>query len=324
MSSQDDDQPLHVRIVYSLDEISRHTRSLIYGAIGIYMIGIIIALILFYSFNRWIVNSAAALQTTFEQLEQGDLEARCPTVTVKEFDRIGSSINSVIIKLNEKIKTEYILTIRQKSLQLSALQSQIQPHFLINTLYCFIALNQIGEKDKLNNGFYSLAHLLRYVLNKKQSTTIGEECAFLDDYLKLQQLRFGDRLNYEIICPEECRSIQIPRLILQPLVENAVNHGIEPCEHPCLCRVMICIEDDLLKILVEDNGVGFDTEALEKKLLLKNEAAEDSKKSVGLPYVRNCLRLSYPGACLTLRCVETTQIEITIPRSEMTDEPADR
>ncbi len=325
LSGLANDQPLNVRIVFSLDEISRHTRSMIYGAFGIYLVGIVIALILFYSFNRWIVKSADALQGTFTQLEQGNLEARCPTVEVDEFNRIGSSVNDVIVKLDEKIKNEYILLIQQKSLQLSALQSQIQPHFLINTLYCFIALNQIGETKKLNDGFFSLARLLRYVLNKEPVTDIGSECDFLEDYLKLQQLRFGERLSYEIDCPDEYRSIRIPRLILQPLVENAVIHGIEPSEQPCICRIKIQQEDNILKIVVEDDGVGFDV-ANVNQILNENEnvSSRKSSSSVGLPYVKNRLLLSYPESSFTIVCNETTRIEIAIPWSELLNEHTDR
>ena len=324
LSSHDPDQPLDVRIVYSLDEISRHIRSLIWSAVGIYTVCIIIALVLFYSLNRWIVNSTATLQQTFRQLEDGNLQVRCPEVEVEEFNRIGASLNDVIIKLDEKIKNEYMLTIQQKSLQLSALQSHIQPHFLINTIYCFIALNQIGETRKLNDGFYSLAHLLRYVLNKEHYSTIGKECDFLEDYLKLQKLRFAERLSYEIDCPEEYRQVQIPRLILQPLVENAVIHGIEPCEHPCFCRISVRREEERLMILVEDNGIGFDAEAVREKLSREGkDAFMNTKTTVGLPYVQGCLLLWQPEAELHLSSGETTRVELQIPWGELVNEPAD-
>lgn len=322
---QDKDQALNVHIVYSLDEISRHTRSLICSSLGIYLIGILAALVLFYSFNRWIVNSTAALQGTFDQLEGGNLNARCPEVAVEEFNDIGSSLNDVIVKLDEKIKNEYILTIQQKSLQLSALQSQIQPHFLINTIYCFIALNQIGETKKLNDGFYSLAHLLRYVLKKEHFTTIGEECGFIEDYLKLQQLRFSERLTYEIECPDEYRSIQIPRLILQPLVENAVIHGIEPCEHPCFCKIIVSKKENMLYVLVEDNGVGFRMDEITAELSPDgNTGTAGPHASVGIPYVRDRLRLWHPDAVLNISCDGTTKVEIQIPWSALIDENTDR
>ena len=324
LSSHDPEQALNVRVVYSLDEISRHIRSLIWSAVGIYTVCIIIALLLFYSLNRWIVYSTATLQQTFRQLEDGNLQVRCPEVEVEEFNRIGTSLNDVIIKLDEKIKNEYMLTIQQKSLQLSALQSHIQPHFLINTIYCFIALNQIGETRKLNDGFYSLAHLLRYVLNKEHYSTIGKECGFLEDYLKLQKLRFAERLSFEIDCPEEYRQIRIPRLILQPLVENAVIHGIEPCEHPCFCRISVRREEERLMILVEDNGIGFDAEAVREKLSREGkDAFMNTKTTVGLPYVQGCLLLWQPEAELHLSSGETTRVELQIPWGELVNEPAD-
>lgn len=313
---------LNVTIVYSLDEISRHTRSLIGNAVIIYLACCFIALVLFYSFNRWIVHSTAALQNTFTKLESGDLTARCPEVNVDEFNRIGASVNEFIEYLNEKIRNEYLLTIRQKTLQLEALRSQIQPHFLINTLYCFIALNQIGEKEKLNDGFYSLARLLRYVLKKDHLTTIGEEVDFLEDYLQLQQLRFGERLSFEIDCPEELRSIQIPRLLLQPLVENAIIHGIEPCEHPCFCCIRVWEKENRIRILIEDSGIGFDTTAMEKNLASITEDMDPNAR-VGLPYVKSSLLLLYPDAELHVSRNTTTCVEIDIPREDILNEPAD-
>jgi two-component system sensor histidine kinase YesM len=329
ISADLEDFPLTVHVAYSLDDISREAASLIVHAVIIYALCMLLALCLFVAFNRWISHSAGMLLTTFSELETGNLEVRCPPVAVREFNQIGTSVNDMIVRLNERIKNEYLLTIRQKSLQLHALRSQIQPHFLINTIYGFIALNQIGETKKLDAGFYSLARLLRYVLSKQYSTTIGQERDFLEDYLKLQQLRFGERLSYQLDCPEDLRSVQIPRLLLQPLVENAVIHGIEPCEHPCLCRVAVFRQEDRLHILVEDNGVGADPEEVRKK---SADAArtdfqppdEDSKMSIGLHYVKQRLNMWSENAVMNLTFSETTRAEIQIPWEEVHDEAVNR
>ena len=95
---------------------------------------------------------------------------------LREFNEIGASINTMAHQLQEKIKNEYELSIAQKNLQLQALQSQIQPHFIINTIYSFITLNQIGEQETLNDAFYSFAHLLRYVLSKDNSLSLIHIC----------------------------------------------------------------------------------------------------------------------------------------------------
>lgn len=111
---------------------------------------------------------------------------------------------------SRKNQNEYELSIAQKNLQLQALQSQIQPHFIINTIYSFITLNQIGEQETLNDAFYSFAHLLRYVLSKDNSTTIGKELDFLEDYCSLCLLRFGNRLSYKSAVTTVCAPSAYP------------------------------------------------------------------------------------------------------------------
>lgn len=335
--SEVEDFPLRLHVIYSLDDVARHTAIMTLTAAAFYLVGLLIAFALFRSYNQWIGHSTGTLLTTFAELEDGNLETQVPPVDVEEFNRIGNSVNAMITQLNEKIKNEYLLTIQQKSIQLYALQSQIQPHFLINTIYCFIALNQIGEKEKLNSGFFSLAHLLRYVLSKEKFTTLGKEQRFLTDYLRLQQLRFGQRLSYEMICPEEYKDLIIPRLLLQPLVENAIIHGIEPCEHPCTCRIRVLPGQDVLHIYIEDNGVGFDPEEMARKSAEAAEKAfqpephakespalKSSKTSIGLYYVKERLRMWSEQATLDIRCDEITCAEIQIPWEVLTYESTDR
>lgn len=332
-----EDYSLQLHVIYSLDDVARHTVAMTLSAAGFYLAGLLIAFALFRSYNQWIGHSTGTLLTTFSELEDGNLETQVPPVDVEEFNRIGNSVNAMITQLNEKIKNEYLMTIQQKSIQLYALQSQIQPHFLINTIYCFIALNQIGEKEKLNSGFFSLAHLLRYVLSKEKFTTLGKEQRFLTDYLKLQQLRFGHRLSYEMECPEAYKDLVIPRLLLQPLVENAIIHGIEPCEHPCTCRIRVLRKENMLHIYIEDNGVGFDPEEIARKSAEAAEKAfqhdphpeespalKSSKTSIGLYYVKERLRMWSEQATLEIRCDDVTCAEIQIPWEELTYESTDR
>ena len=331
-----EDFSLQLHVIYSLDDVASHTLAMTLRAALFYLIGLLIAFALFHSYNKWIRHSTGTLLTTFAELEDGNLETQVPPVDVEEFNQIGNSVNAMITQLNEKIKNEYLMTIRQKSIQLYALQSQIQPHFLINTIYCFIALNQIGEKEKLNSGFFSLAHLLRYVLSKERFTTLDKERRFLEDYLRLQQLRFGHRLSYQMDCPDEYRNLIIPRLLLQPLVENAIIHGIEPCEHPCTCTIRVEEDDDFLYIYIEDNGVGFDPEEMARKSAIAAQKAfqhqphpeeapglKPSKTSIGLYYVKERLRMWSEHATLDIRHNQITTAQIKIPREELTYESTD-
>ena len=330
-ASQSEYYPLNIHVVYSLDDMFGHIRHMLLTAAGIYLLGLICAFCLYHRLSRWIRHSAAALQGTFSQLESGDLSVRCPSVGVAEINLIGDSVNKMIDELNAYIKREYIMTIQHKNIQLYALQSQIQTHFLINTIYCFIALNQMGQKSQLNSGFYSLAHLMQYVLSKERFTTVGKELHFLEDYLKLNQFRFMSRLSYSIDCPEEYRDITIPRLLLQPLVENAIIHGIEPCEHPCHCRLEVRRDGDWLCLTVEDNGIGFDPEEIEKRSAQAAQWALDptadkpkGRSSVGLYYVKERMKMWAENASFTIQCQDVTRSEIKIPWEVIEHESSDR
>jgi len=324
---------LTVHIVYSLSEVNASLLTFLLAAVLIYLAALIIVFILYRRNNRWIDHSVRSLLSTLSQIEAGDLTASCEALDVAEFNKIGESVNEMTAIINEKIKNEYLMELRQKSLQLYALQAQIQPHFINNTIYCLIALNQIGEKQSLNSSLYSLSHLLRYIMRKEKETSLGEECDFLEDYFKLQKLRFGDRLNYRFEISQDDRSIRVPRLLLQPLVENAILHGIEPCPHPCTCSVVCRREEDVYHISIEDDGVGLNAEngSPSPDLSAKDIAPADlltmtrEKTSIGLYYVRERLRLWSEQASMNIRSEDGLTIsELYIPMEVIEYGSADR
>ena len=209
--------PLTVHVLLSSSYITEQIATFMMTSLLCYILGVCIAYILFRKNNQWIKNPTYHIKSILRELEGGNLTARCQPISIREFNEIGSSVNTMAFQLQEKIKNEYELTLSQKNLQFQALQSQIQPHFIINTIYSFITLNQIGEQELLNNSFYSFARLLRYVLNKDNSTTIGKELDFLNDYCSLCLLRFGNRLSYDISCPESLRGLACQSCSCSPL-----------------------------------------------------------------------------------------------------------
>lgn len=250
---------LTVHVLFSANYITEQIGTYFCIMIGCYLLCAVISCVLFFN-KKWIRTPVAHILSTLKILEKGNLEARCNEMDVQEFDDIAFSINSMAHQLQEKIKNEYELRLIQQNLQFQALQSQIQPHFIINTIYSFITLNQIGEQALLNDYLYSFTHLLRYVLRHENETTLGKELDFLKNYCSLHHLRFGHRFEYSIECPEHCRSLTLPKLLLQPLVENAVVHGIEPSIDPCTLNIEVKEHDHKLYIIIEDSGVGFTKE----------------------------------------------------------------
>jgi len=252
---------LTVHVLFSATYIIRQIGTYFGVIISCYLLCVILSYTLFFK-KKWIHTPVVHILSTLKLLENGELDARCDSLEILEFHDIASSINSMAHQLQEKIKNEYELTLNQQRLQFQALQSQIQPHFIINTIYSFITLNQIGESDLLNDYFYSFASLLRYVLRHENDTTIGKELDFLQNYCSLHHLRFGNRFNYTIECPEHLKSFPLPKLLLQPLVENAVVHGIEPSITPCTLEILVKKCENKIYIIIEDTGVGFTPEEL--------------------------------------------------------------
>ena len=292
---------------YSLTVHVLFSTTSLYQQIGTYLgiiflcclICIVVSYALFFK-RKWIRTPVISILSTLKDLEEGNLDARCTELNVLEFNNIASSINRMAHQLQEKIKNEYELTLNQQKLQFEALQSQIRPHFIINTIYGFITLNQIGEKKLLNDYLYSFTHLLRYVLVKENMTTLGNELQFLENYCSLQHLRFGHRMNYSIHCPEEFHSFEIPKLILQPLVENAVVHGIEPSVHPCTLDISVEKHSNSMYIIIEDNGIGFKPEDV------------NSSSSIGIKNVETRIALWKQNVQLFINRVEGQSIQVIV------------
>lgn len=295
-----DNYPLTAHVLLSGSYIHEQVTTFMMAILLCYAAAVCVAYLLFRRNNQWIRTPTYHIKSVLKELEEGNLDSRCQALPVREFNEIGSSINAMAHQLQEKIKNEYELLIAQKNLQFQALQSQIQPHFIINTIYSFITLNQIGEQETLNDAFYAFARLLRYVLSRDHATTIGKELDFLNDYCSLFVLRFGDRLSYEICCPDELRHLELPKLLLQPLVENAVIHGIEPSVTPC--KLEICLErhEGTLYIVIEDSGVGFTEEQL------------NSPNSIGIKNVENRIHLWNPDVRLMIYRIEHSTIQILV------------
>jgi sensor histidine kinase YesM len=292
--------PITVHVLFSTDYITRQNVTFLTVSILCLCVGLFLAYLLFDGHNKWIKLPVLHIQAILGKMKKGNLDVRCSQWQVQEFDEIGTSINEMATKLQEKIKNEYELTLSQKNLEFQALQSQIQPHFIINTIYNFISLNQLGETELLNDALYAFTRLLRYVLSRDSETTLAKELDFIESYCSLYKLRFGHRFTYHIDYPEALATFAMPKLLLQPLVENAILHGIEPSELPCVLNITVETHQDTLYIIIEDTGVGFTKEQL------------TSPNSIGIKNVENRIALWDKHVKLYLYRINHQSIQIII------------
>lgn len=155
---------------------------------------------------------------------------------------------------------------QQKQAEYLALQNQINPHFLYNTLEAIRADALIAGVDQITDTTEALATFFRYTITDvDRLVTLSDELENVEDYFTIQKFRFGDRMDLELeLNDEELLSARMPRLVLQPLVENAVVHGLEEKTGEGIVKVVVESSRNVLYVYVKDDGVGMDTEQMEK------------------------------------------------------------
>lgn len=257
-----------------------HTVGIIF-AVG----GIVLTLFLFLAYSRKLLTPFREMIQVMRHVQRGDMSRRVVIHGKDEIAELGLALNRMITQLDDMIISEYRSKLKQQDAEMQALQSQIKPHFLYNTLSGFIGLNRKREHGTLDQAIRSLSGLLRYILSSDTTITLEEEFEIIRKYTDLQQMRFSDRLSFHLSLDPRLKGLMIPKLLLQPLVENSVVHGTEPSEHPCLIEVdaSLLVEKGRRRafIRIADNGVGFQ--------LMERSPGE----RVGLRNVEERLTLAY-------------------------------
>ena len=233
-----------------------------------------------------------------------------------EYDLIMNNIAYMYLRdttLQNKMKEE---TLRKENAELMALQLQINPHFLYNTLQTmdFAILSGRADRQDISDAFHDLSGILRYALsNPQQPVTLGEELEKLRSYVDIQRFRFGDRFVLYIEVEEELEPARVFRMMLQPLVENSMIHGLNGLKERGHIWVRAQQRGEYLEISVQDTGAGM-TETQRKELLARINDPES--RSIGLTNLNRRLILRYgseSGLLIAAAPGEGTRVSFTIP-----------
>ncbi|KAA1183439.1 sensor histidine kinase [Paenibacillus sp. B2(2019)] len=276
-----------ITVLLSAEETASKVRWLYTVAFLFLGIGLLVTFVLFLYLSRNIVNPFKQMILVMRKVRQGNLEARFNTKGRDEIALLGEALNQMIIQLNEMINREFRTDLAKRNAEYRALQSQIQPHFLYNILNGWIGLNRAGERAVLEKAILALSGMLRYSLEYNDWSSIEEEFLFLQRYGELQQLRFDDRLSIQMSYDPELRSFRLPKLLLQPLLENTIIHGCEPANHECTVIISASTTHEngiaCIQISISDNGIGF----------ISDKQSPSITNGVGLQNVRERLLLAY-------------------------------
>jgi len=266
----------------SESDINQRTATIYYVTALFGLAFLIIALLIFYNSSRKTVRETNHLLQEMKKIASGDLDIKPAKSKNSYLATISEALTQTAQRLDSHIQNEYKAVLNQRNAEYLALQSQINPHFLNNILSSFITLNRIGDRDTLEKSIVNLSHLFRYAESNENVSTVKGEMTFLEEYLNLQKLRFADRLEFNLHCDLDAEQISLPKLLLQPLTENAIIHGMEPHGNDLTIEVSSKIEykesKPYLIITITDNGTGFDTK-------------EVGVDSIGLANIRERLEL---------------------------------
>lgn len=273
---------------------------------GVWVI-LMIAMLVYFS--SAILKPFGKLVDVMRRVGEGDFDARFHTERRDEVAELGERLNDMISQMHGLMAREHEAIEAERRLEYESLQAQIRPHFLYNTLNGFIGLNRAEKREELEEMIFALSDMMRYTYSAEGVVPLRSEIEILSRYCELQKLRFGDRLKYQIMIEDECKNMPVPKLLLQPLVENSVIHGIEPLEDGGELIVEARMETDGLRLSVCDNGTGFDVMSL-------------GDCGTGLRNVSERLKFVYPKATFQIISAPSAgcEIRIVIPEEVMAHE----
>lgn len=276
-----------------------------------------------------ILKPLSRLMTFMKQLKTGSLNVLHSKVKLEgyaEIEMISDEFNTMLRRINNltgrlvDTRTElYQTELEKQRVQYAYLQSQINPHFLSNTLDTIkgIAIAQGSRETYEMAG--ALSRMLRYSIKGGDVVTLGEELQIVNAYIKIHQLRFSGRFIYEENCPAELMNLHVPKMIIQPVVENALTHGLETFASGGIVSINVRLnETGDLVVTVTDNGVGMDAARLEQLSALLDASRKDHMQHdhIGVANVHNRIHVKYGdpyGLSISSRLGAGTRVTLTFP-----------
>lgn len=281
--------------VFPLDESNRVLRYIKYYSFSVALFTLVLAGVLAIVFTHSIANPITKLRRLMKRTEDGDLNVYFKSEYTDEIGELGKSFNNMIEEIKNLINLVQVKEKSKRMAEISILQSQIKPHFLYNTLDTIQWMAEEHDAEDIVNVVNSLTNLLRIGLSKgKEVIKVKDEIMHIESYLSIQKVRYEDKLDYEISIADELMNLDVTKLILQPIVENAIYHGIKEKRGKGKIKIEGVIINNKLCFTITDNGKGISQVKLKQiNKILKGKNPEKINIGFGIYNVNERIRLSY-------------------------------
>jgi two-component system, sensor histidine kinase YesM len=316
--------------VFILTPVSELTKGMSWIRDGIILsgvVGFIIFTISSYFLSTIITRPIFKLTKTMQRAGDGSLTLNPEVYSVNEINQLNSTYNQLVKETNHLMQMVYQKEILRSQSELKALQAQINPHFLFNTLDALHWSLDEKDEEELAELVVAMSDLFRYTIAKENDDEwvfLKDEIKHISDYMEIMKMRFGDRLHWHVFVPSKYEQVMIPKLIIQPLVENAILHGAG--NKAGNCRISVTVEPvtseygGRIRISVIDDGSGMDSDRLSQIIQSMKYGGTSSTngKGMAISNVYKRLKLYYNGISHTDLLIESqlnqgTRIAFELP-----------
>lgn len=283
----------------SKEELFRDQYMLIRTLLAILASIVLITFLVSGRFFTIITVNFKRLAKGIEEVKKGNLQTVVEADTPDEISLLILEFNEMLQKINELIRAVEAKQTLLKEAEIKALQQQINPHFMHNIMETIMGLASEGMDTEVIEVSECMSSMLRYNTRFENTTTLREEVEQIQSYVKVLKIRFEDRFEVFYDIDEECMDCVMVKFTLQPLVENAISHGLSEVWKDGMLRVRVKREADIISILIYDNGTGIEQKQLEEMRVRLAETTErpleyiNQYKSLGILNVHLRLRMYY-------------------------------
>ena len=278
--------------------------------------GIIFLVIMFnvvFIYTRKITKPIEVMMQQMKEVEAGNLDVRVESTVYNELDDLSESFNQMVNQIKRLMEDIVAVEHNKNELELEVLHAQINPHFLYNTLNTIRWMAKIKGEDSISDALVALVKLLRVSISfGNNMILLQDEIQYIENYALIQKLRFNQMFEIHYNIQEEHKRLNIPKLILQPIVENSLIYGIDEAEkreEPIIIDIFTREKENRIEIVVKDNGSGIEKEILDN--IFKQEQNINRFSKVGLNNVNQRLKL-YLGDEFGLQIISTVGVGTTV------------
>ncbi|MCQ6557398.1 sensor histidine kinase [Paenibacillus mendelii] len=314
------DNGWHVVGVVPLAELTADSASIRNFTMWIALCCIILAIGMGYYVTRKIGNPLVQLSRLMRKGEAGDLNVRSRNVGRNEIGQLGRSFNKMIEQIDLLIYRIAEEEKEKKKAEIRALRYQINPHFLYNTLNSIRWMAKLNRTHDVDNAVTTLVHLLEGSIERNGVfIQLGDELELLRKYMIIQEYRYDNQIRLNIRCPDELSRVKIPRMLLQPIVENAIFHGIAPKDADGVIDLEVVQQGADMMITITDDGIGIELSRIEGLLAFDRDCNNRGMTNIGLNHVHQTIKLYYGpnyGVSVESEPGKGTRIQITISKQK--------